>query len=238
MTARWTHREDLAGARIGFPEWTVTATVYQRGLLQHEYGVDLAGVEWVQGGINQPGRIETLPTPVPQGVVIRTEREKSLNQLMLDGQLDAMIVPHPPDGFTDGSGDVVQLFSDCQQVESAYYRRTGVFPIMHLVVIKGDVHERHPWLASNLVNAFTEAKDRSLARMFDHTAPHTPVPWAVDWALRVRALFGDDPWPYGVEPNTTTLDAFLGYAFEQRLTDRRLTVEELFLPAVRNQYLI
>jgi 4,5-dihydroxyphthalate decarboxylase len=230
--------EALAGARIGFPEWTVTATIYQRGLLQHEYGIDLTGVAWVQGGINQPGRIETLTTPVPEGIVIRAERQRSLNQLVVDGELDAMLVPRPPDRFTDGSGDVVQLFSDCQQVESAYYRRTGVFPIMHLVVLKHSVHIEHPWLAGNLVDAFTEAKDRSLARMVDRAAPHTPVPWAVDHAEHAKSLFGDDLWPYGVEANVDTLDVFLGYAYEQRLTDRRLTVDDLFIPAVRSEYRI
>ena len=228
----------LAGARIGFPEWTVTATVYQRGLLQHEYGIDLTAVDWVQGGINQPGRIETLPTPVPDGVTIRAERERSLDQLVRDGDLDAMLVPHPPTGFTDGSGDIVQLFSDSQAVESDYYRRTHVFPIMHLVVIRRDVHDRHPWLASNLVNAFIESKDRSLARMIDHTAPHTPVPWAVDWALKAQELFGADLWPYGIDANVTTLEAFLGFAHEQRLTDRQLTIDDLFVPEVRGGYRI
>lgn len=111
----------LAGARIGFPEWTVTATVYQRALLHHEYGIDLTGIDWVQGGINEPGRIETLPVGLPDGIRVRAERERSLNQLMLDGELDAMIVPHTPAAAEDGSGRIVQLFSD-----RARWRRTTI----------------------------------------------------------------------------------------------------------------
>lgn len=222
----------LAGARIGFPEWTVTATVYQRALLQHEYGIDLAAVDWVQGGINEPGRIETLPVGLPEGVTVRAEAERSLNQLLLDGELDAVIVPHPPRAYEDRSGRVVQLFSDVVSVEEEYYRRTGVFPIMHLLVLSKKVYEKYPWAAANLVTAFTEAKNRSLARMTDPTAPHIPLPWGPDRARAATDLFGPDLWPYGIEPNRPTLEAFLQYAHEQRLSPERLEIEELFPASV------
>ena len=222
----------LAGARIGFPEWTVTATVYQRALLQHEYDLDLTGIDWVQGGINEPGRIETLPVGLPDGVSVRAERERSLNQMLLDGDLDAVIVPHAPDAATDGSGRVVQLFSDVRRVEENYYRRTGIFPIMHLLVVRKDVFDRSPWIGPNLVTAFTQAKDNSIARMLSGTAPHLPVPWGPTLAQEAAAIFGTDMWPYGVEANRTTLEAFTTYAHEQRLTPRRLTVEDLFPASV------
>lgn len=223
----------LAGARIGFPEWTVTATVYQRALLAHEYGVDLRSVHWVQGGINEPGRIETLPVGLPEGVSVRAEREQSLNQLLLDGELDAVLVPHPPASFQDGSGAVAQLFSDAISVERGYFERTGIFPIMHLVVLRRDVHDRHPWAGANLVTAFTEAKDRSLARMLDPTAPHYPLPWGAEHARAAAGIFGADFWPYGVESNRLTLETFAQYAHEQALTPYRLTIEEMFPPSVR-----
>jgi 4,5-dihydroxyphthalate decarboxylase len=228
----------LKGGRIGFPEWTVTATVYQRALLQHEYGVDLTGVDWVQGGINEPGRIETLPVGLPEGVTIRPERTRSLNQLLLDGDLDAVIVPHAPDAATDGSGRVIQLFSDVRTVEESYYRRTGIFPIMHLLVIRRDVFDRHPWIAPNLMTAFTEAKNNSIARMLSANAPHTPLPWGPALAQECSRIFGSDMWPYGVDPNRTTLDAFTTYAYEQRLTPRLLSVDELFPASVRTRYVI
>lgn len=228
----------LAGSRIGFPEWTVTATVYQRALLQHEYGVDLADVEWVQGGINEPGRIETLPVRLPAGVTVRAEHERSLNQMLLDGDLDAVIVPHAPDAATDGSGRVVHFFSDVRRVEEDYFRRTGIFPIMHLLVLRADVFARYPWVAANLVAAFTEAKDNSIARMLSGTAPHVPVPWGPVMARQAAAVVGDDMWPYGVEPNRATLEAFVGYAFEQGLTPRLLTMEDLFPASVLERHIV
>lgn len=225
--------EALRGARIGFPEWTVTATVYARALLQHEYGVDLPGVHWVQGGTNEPGRIETLPVRLPAGVSVTRERESSLNDLLVAGEIDAIVAPHPPTGFTDGSGRIVRLFSDASAAEEAYYKRTGIFPIMHVVVLRDDVHERYPWVAANLFTAFSEAKRRSLERMIDANAPRTPVPMAAAHAQRARMIFGEDLWPYGLEPNRTTIEAFLEYAVEQGVCERLLSPDELFAPQVR-----
>ncbi|WP_022884477.1 4,5-dihydroxyphthalate decarboxylase [Glaciibacter superstes] len=228
----------LVGARIGFPEWTVTATVYQRALLQSEFGIDLTGIDWVQGGINEPGRIETLPVGLPDGVSVRAERERSLNQLMLDGDLDAMVVPHAPEAAEDGSGRIVQLFSDVRAVEEDYYRRTGIFPIMHLLVMRKDIFDRYPWLAPNLVTAFTEAKDRSVKRMLSGTAPHIPVPWGPTTARAATKVLGPDLWPYGVDANLKTLEAFMTYAHEQRLTKELLKVEDLFPSSVLESFRI
>ncbi|MFG1706973.1 ABC transporter substrate-binding protein [Nonomuraea sp. M3C6] len=219
---------ELAGGRIGIPEWTVTATIYQRALLRHEYGVDLTGITWVQGGINEPGRIETLPVGLPDGIDVRPERQKSLNQLLIDGELDAIMVPHPPAGFVDRSGRIVQLFSDCPAVEEAYYQKTGIFPVMHLVVLRREVYERYPWAARNLTTAFTVAKDRSLARLLDPTAPHFPLPWGPDRARAAEQVFGRDLWPYGIAPNRTTLEAFLRYAHEQGVCERLVAPDDLF----------
>lgn len=226
----------LAGARIGLPEWTVTATVYVRALLQHEYDIDLAGISWVQGGTNQPGRIETLPVDAPAGIVIRPERERSLNDMLVAGDIDALIAPHPPDAFADRSGRIVRLFSDHRAEEEAYYERTGIFPIMHLIALRADVNERHPWAAANLYRAFTEAKDHSVKRMFDDNAPRTPVPWGSAHARRAEAVFGRDIWPYGVEPNRSSLAAFLGFAVEQGVCERLLAPEDLFAPQVLESF--
>jgi 4,5-dihydroxyphthalate decarboxylase len=228
----------LNGKRIGIPEWTVTAVVYQRALLQHDYGVDLTSVDWVQGGINEPGRIETLPVQVPAGFRVRPERERSLNQMLLDGDLDAICVPHPPAAFEDRSGRIVQLFADSAAVEQQYYERTGIFPIMHLVVLRADVYERYPWAAVNLLKAFTRAKDASLARVLDPTAPHFPLPWGPERARAAEAVFGPDLWPYGIEQNRVTLEAFLAYAGEQGLLDHGLEVDELFPASVREAYVV
>ncbi len=228
----------LAGGRIGIPEWTVTATVYQRGLLHHEYGVSPSEVSWVQAGINSPGRIETLPTSLPDGVSIQPRDDTTLNELLLAGEIDAMLVPHPPAAFEDRSGRIVQLFSDPRRVEAEYYGRSGVFPIMHLVVLREDVMKAYPWVAMNLVKAFGRAKDRSLARLRDATAPHFPLPWGAERAREDEAVFGRDLWPYGIEANRRTLETFLAYAGEQGMLDGPLDVDGLFPESVRESFRI
>jgi 4,5-dihydroxyphthalate decarboxylase len=207
----------LRGGRIGIPEWTVTATIYGRGILEHEYGLGLRDVTWVQGGTNEPGRAETLELELPEGVRVERVADRSLNDLLLAGELDAILAPHPPVGSADGR--LVRLFSDARAAEQAAFARTGVWPIMHLVVLRADVDDAHPWLAGSLTKAFSEARDRSVARVHDANASRFPVMWRPA---------GDDGWPYGIEPNRTTLEAFLRFAHEQGVCAREMEPEELF----------
>jgi 4,5-dihydroxyphthalate decarboxylase len=228
----------LAGKRIGVPEWTVTATVYARGLLQHEYGVALGDVSWVQAGTNEPGRTEGVAVKLPEGVRVEAMADRTLNEMLIAGEIDALIAPHPPHGFEDSSGAIVRLFSDPRTVEEAYYRDRGVFPIMHVIALRADLHERHPWVAMNLFSAFEEAKRRSVARALDVNAPRFPVPWAAANALHAQELMGEDFWPYGIEANRATLEAFLGFAHEQGVCARRLTPEELFVEQVQQSFTV
>ena len=228
----------LAGKRIGVPEWTVTATVYARGLLQHEYGVALGDVSWVQAGTNEPGRTEGVAVKLPEGVRVEAMADRTLNEMLIAGEIDALIAPHPPRGFEDSSGAIVRLFSDPRTVEEAYYRDRGVFPIMHVIALRADLHERHPWVAMNLFSAFEEAKRRSVARALDVNAPRFPVPWAAANALHAQELMGEDFWPYGIEANRATLEAFLGFAHEQGVCARRLTPEELFVEQVQQSFTV
>jgi 4,5-dihydroxyphthalate decarboxylase len=233
------HPAALRGARVGIPEWTVTATVYARALLQHEYGVHFSEIDWVQGGVNQPGRVEGLADfKLPPGVRLERVADRALGEMLLSDELDAIIAPHPPAAAEDGSGRIVRLFTDARRVEEDYWRRTGIFPIMHLIALRGDLHAEHPWVAMNLLRAFEEAKRRSLARALDDNASRSPIPWAATHAQQTTALFGPDPWPYGLEPNRTTLTAFLRYAHEQGLCPRELAPEELFPPEVLTAYRI
>ena len=228
----------LAGARIGVPEWSQTATVYARGVLAHEFGVALSDVKWVQAGTNEPGRLEGVPVEMPAGVSLTAMPEHTLNDLLLAGEIDALIAAHPPTEFKRRSGRIVRLFSDYRSVEERSYRESGVFPIMHVVTLRAELHARHPWIAMNLVTAFEAAKQRSLVRALDPNAPRFPVPWGPANAERARELMGDDFWPYGVERNRQTLDTFLQFAYEQGVCARRLTPEELFVPEVQEAFRI
>jgi len=226
----------LAGGRIGVPEWTQTATVYVRGLLAEQYGLELGEIEWVQGGTNQPGRIEGVPVSLPDGYRLRHVADRSLNDMLVAGDLDAVIAAHPPTDFANRSGRIVRLFTDYRAVEEAYYRETGIFPIMHAVVIRADVQEAHPWVAMNLMTAFEEAKRRSLERALDPNTPRFPVPWSVANAEAAEGLFGRDFWPYGIEKNRRTLSEFLKFAHAQGVCAARLEPEELFAPEVQHIY--
>lgn len=228
----------LAGQRIGCPEWTQTATVWARGLLHHRYGVDLTGVEWVRGGTNEPGRVEGIELELPDELRVRTESERSLNDLLLEGEIAALICPHPPRDFENRSGRIVRLFSDYRAVEEEYFRDTGIFPPMHLVALRREVVDRHPWVPMNLFEAFLTAKNRGLARAIDPNTPRYPVPWSFANAHRAEELMGEDFWPYGLEPNRPALDAFLSMCHEQGATRRRLAPEDLFAPSALDRYVI
>ena len=223
---------DLKGRKIGIPEWTITASVWGRGLLAHSFGVGLDEVEWVQAGTNQLGRVEGASFTAPAGVRITQVTDRTLNDMLLAGDIDAILAPHRPTEFKLGTGRIVRLFEDVQRVEEDYFRETGVFPIMHLVAIRGDVYRQNRWVAMELYKAFEEAKRRSLERMVDPNAPFTPLPWGYAYAQRAQELMGDDFWPYGVEPNRRTLATFLRFAYEQGICERLLEPEELFVPEV------
>lgn len=220
-----TRPEQLKGARVGVPEWAQTAVIYARGYLAHQAGVPLDAVDWVQAGVNEAGRVEKVKLKLPAGVRLKPEPGRSLNDMLLAGDLDAVLSARPPRSLGQG---IRRLFPDYVAAEEAYFRETGVFPIMHVVVIKSDILARHPWLAMNLYKAFEEAKHRSIERLSDITASHAPFAWLVPYAERMKALFGEDFWPYGLERNRKTLQAFVDFAFEQGVCHRKLAVEELF----------
>lgn len=220
-----TRPEQLKGGRIGVPEWAQTAVIYARGYLHHHAGVPIESVEWVQAGVNEAGRVEKVELKLPKGVKLRVEPARSLNDMLLAGEIDAAMSARPPRALGQG---IRRLFPDYEPVEADYFRKTGIFPIMHVIAIKAEVLQRHPWLAMNLYKAFEEAKGRCIARLSDITASHTPLAWLPSYAQRMKAVFGEDFWPYGLERNRTTLQAFVDFAYEQGVCHRRLELEELF----------
>jgi 4,5-dihydroxyphthalate decarboxylase len=214
--------KELQGKRVGIPEWAQTAGIYVRGLLQHEYGVDLARIDWVQAGVREPGRVEKVALKLPPGVRITPAPDKTLAAMLASGELDAVISARDPGG--------PRLFPNYLDVEEAYFRKTRIFPIMHVVVLRREVYERDRWIAMNLFKAFEEAKHASQARITEIGLSHVPMPWLAEHARRWREIAGGDSWPYGIEGNRPTLEAFLQYAHEQGVATRRLRAEELFAP--------
>jgi 4,5-dihydroxyphthalate decarboxylase len=229
---------DLKGGRIGVPEWTQTATVYARGWLHHEGGAKLNEVEWVQGGVNQPGRLEMGKTQVPEGVTITPVSDRSLSEMLLEGELDAVISARPPDVFLSGDGRLQRLMPNHREVELEYFQRTGVYPIMHTIAIKRDVYERNPWIAVNLMTAFELAKEKMVERMSDINVSRIPLPWLPDTYEKTKAEFFPDCdyWPYGIEGSRKTLEAFLAYCDEQGVTHRKMTPEDLFVPETQKSF--
>ena len=218
----------LAGAQ--------TAAVYSRGLLQHQYGVDLTSIEWIQAGVDQPGRQEKVKLKLPPGINYRSAPTKSLGGMLISGEIDAALSAHPPLCFDEGHPNVMRMFEDYLEIEQRYVRDTGIFPIMHAVAMRREIFEQHSWVAVSLLNAFEESKRRSLARVLSPTTSSLPIPWCYELARRAQEITGSDPMPYGVEANRTTLDAFLQYAHEQGVCHRRLAPEELFPPQVQKGF--
>ena len=222
--------KDLEGRRVGIPEWSQTAGIYARGLLAHEYGVDLAAIDWRQAGVREPGRIEKVELKLPKGVRVTAVPEKSLTEMIKTGELDAVISAREVPGE--------RLFADYRAAELEYFRKTRIFPIMHMIVMRRGTYEQDRWIAMNLFQAFQEAKQRSVARLREIGISHVPLPWLSDATRAWQEAIGEDFWPYGVEPNRPTLEAFLQYAFEQGVCRRKLAAEELFAPETLASYKI
>ena len=227
---------DLAGKKVGVPEWAQTAAVYTRGYLMHQAGIPLDQITWVQAGVAQPGRKEKVSLNLPEGVSLTPVADKSLQEMLLSGEIDAIMSAHPPPVFEEGTGEVVRLLGDYQELEAAYFEETGIFPIMHTMAVRADVVNANPWVLGNLFKAFNEAKANSVARAREMTASRFPIPWAPHFAEQAADMFNGVYWPYGIEDNRVTLGAFLRYAFEQGVCQRQLEPEDLFPANVRSSF--
>ena len=227
---------DLRGKRVGVPEWSQTAVVYMMGLLTEEYGLKLQEIEWLQAGVNNPGRTETAHLALPEDVRLTRVTDKSLDGMLLSGEIDAALSANPPRSIHVGDARVRRLFENYAEAERAYYTKTGIFPIMHTVALKRDVYERNRWIAMNLMTGFELAKRRSLARLREINTARIPLPWLPTATAGITALMGEDFWPYGAEPNRKTLDAFLRFAHATGVCKRRLEVQELFAPETASRF--
>lgn len=227
--------EDLSGRRVGVPEWGQTAGIWVRGTLGDHHGVDLGSVTWVQGGVEEAGRPEHAALSLPPGVVLEPGPDRGLAEELVAGRLDAVVAARFPSRLL-AEGRVRPLLADSRSAERTYFQVTGIHPIMHLLVLRRELAERHRWLAKDLVKAFGAAKDWSVARLGSAGTPMYPVPQLSDDVGEARVVFGDDPWPYGLEPNRKTLDTFLRYCWEQGVISREVAVEELFAPSAVEEF--
>jgi 4,5-dihydroxyphthalate decarboxylase len=223
--------EDLAGRTVGLREYQITAAVWIRAFLQHDYGVEPSSIRWRYGGVETSSWAERLEHPTPQGIELeRIPPDRSLVEMLEHGELDALAATHAPKAFLEGRPWIRRLFPDYRPVEEDYFRRTGLFPIMHTVVIRRDVYDEHRWFATSLLNAFEEAKAVGQRRLRDMDVLAVSDPWWEPELERVDALFAGDPFPYGYARNEAALGALTQYSYEQGLSPRRLDPRELFAP--------
>jgi 4,5-dihydroxyphthalate decarboxylase len=232
--------KDLIGKRVGNPEYQMTAPVWIRGILQDEYGVPVDSATYYQGGEEEPGRPEKLKIELPPNFKVKPIGERqTLAGMLRDGDIDAFYTARMPSTYKAGGlGDVKRLFENYQEVEQAYFRKTGIFPIMHTVVIRRSLYEQHPWVAMNLYKAFVESQRLTYEDLYVTAALKFSLPWLIKHVEDTRALMGDDFWAYGFQRNRETLATFLRYHHEQGLSKRLLTPEELFAPETMESYKI
>lgn len=228
--------QDLKGKRVGAAEWQLTANVWIRGFLQDDYAIASGDVRWFLGGLYQPGRIEKVSVEIPGVEVNAIGPDQTLSEMLLEGDIDAVIGPRPPYGFP--GPHIRRLFEDFKSVEQDYFRRTGIFPIMHAIVVRRDVLDKDPWVARSLYDAFCQAKRLATTELADPVVLCTSLPWQVAEVEQTRALMGDDYWPYGLEPNRAALETLIRYSCEQGLAAHTMPVESLFASNTLDDYRI
>jgi 4,5-dihydroxyphthalate decarboxylase len=221
---------DLKGKRIGTPEYLTTMLVWMRGMLSDEYGIKPSDLRWRLGGLEQPSQKTAPPEPVAGVEIENIPPAKTLTGMLADGELDAIFSARPPSRFVKGAPQVGRLFADTRAAEQAYYKKTGVYPIMHAVGIRNSLVAQHPWMARAVLDAFRKAKDIALADLQKLAAFSVTLPWVEAEYRATQAVLGQDIWPYGVEQNRTAIKTLCRYLHEQGFTQRRMDVEELFAP--------
>jgi len=226
---------DLKGKRVGTPEYFTTMLVWMRGLLSDEYGIKPSDLRWRLGGLEQPAREAAAPPPLAgEGREGAVEIEaipagKTLTGLLADGEIDAVFSARPPSCFPRGAANVARLFPDYRAAEQAYYRKTGIYPLMHAVGIRNSLLEQHPWMATKLFNAFARAKEIAIADFEKLSAFALTLPWIEAEYRATQAVLGRDIWPYGIAANRKAVDTLCRYLHEQGFT-KRLMGGGLFAP--------
>src|ERR1700692_1776549 len=223
--------KDLEGRKVGLPLYTQTASIWLRGHLQHQFGVDLSTIHWVQGAVESGGshgNPHTLPLLRPVAIE-QTRSGRPLSELLARGEIDAYLGSRKPPAF-GSDPDVVRLLPDHHALERELYQREKIFPIMHLVAIRRAVYDKNPWIASSLYAAFVDAKRIARARLRYAGPPRARLPWLQDEIEEIDEVFGGDPFPYGIEANRPTLQGLAQYMVEQHFIAETMPIEQLFVP--------
>jgi 4,5-dihydroxyphthalate decarboxylase len=224
---------DLKGKRVGTTQYSSTALVFIRGMLQHDHGIAPSDLHWFMGGLNTPTEQPLIPLKLPKDLRLDfLPAGKTLEGMFEAGELDALLSIYIPRLFLKDFPRIARLFPNFKEVEQDYYRRTGIFPIMHTVVLRQDVYASHPWAAKSLYEAFRAAKDLAVEGLYDTDALQLSLPWLLDHVEEAWRVFGRDFWSYGLEPNRTTLAAIGRFVHEQGLSPRVVFPDELFAPGV------
>jgi 4,5-dihydroxyphthalate decarboxylase len=229
--------EDLRGRKVGLPEYQLTANVWARALLEDDYGVKPSDIHWIRGGIEEPGRPEKLAIKLPAGVRLDNAPDgATISGLLEAGEIDGFIAPRPPHLVEKGHPNIGWLFPDPVAVAKDYFKRTGLFPIMHVVGIRRTLAEKHPWLPGAVFKAFEQAKAAGIEKLSDTSATKVTLPFIEEALQAARTLMGEDYWSYGVEKNRKVLDYFLAQHHAQGLSSRRVAVDELFHPGTYESF--
>jgi 4,5-dihydroxyphthalate decarboxylase len=231
--------KDLIGKRVGNPEYQMTAPAWIRGILSDEYGVPVNSVTYYTGGEEEPGRPEKLKLDLPADIKVeRIGPQQTLSAMLASGEIDALYTARMPSSFHTGGGKVRRLFEDFVPVEQEYYSRTGIFPIMHTVVIRREIYEQNRWVAQSLYKAFVQSQQETYQDLYETAALKAMLPWLTAHIEEARSKMGEDFWPYGFEKNRQTLDTFLRYSYEQGLSKKKLEPEQLFAPETLESFKI
>jgi 4,5-dihydroxyphthalate decarboxylase len=235
---------DLKGKRVGLPEYQLTACVWARIILQDDHGVKPSDMIWVRGGIEHAGRPEKITIKLPGGVHMEdAPAGTTISGLLEQGDIDGFIAPRVPKLASQSlagknNPNIGMLFADPIASGRDYFKRTGIFPIMHVVGIRRELVEKHPWLPAAVFKAFSQSKAKCLEALEDTSATKVTLPFVEDQLNAARELMGHDFWSYGLGPNRKVLERFLSFHHADGLSSRLVTPEELFHPSTHESFAI
>ncbi len=228
---------DLKGKKVGVPEYQLTADVWARAILEDDHGVKPSDIHWIRGGLTEAGRLEKITINLPKDVRLEdAPRGRTLSAMLDAGEIDAFIGPRVPPAFERGDPNVGWLFADPVAAAKDYYKRTGIFPIMHLIGVRRELADAQPWLPAAVFKAFEKSKTIALEKLSDTSSTKVTLPFVEERLMEARALMGEDFWPYGVAANRKTLETFLRHHHSQGLSPRLVKVEEMFHPGTLETY--